>query len=66
MFSNSLNVKYVVNFYSTAALNVSEMLGIPAYFMFDCCGLNVEFPRLDGMTVLDSLDYESLRSDFFV
>jgi hypothetical protein len=64
IFSNASNVKYVVSFYSTAALNVSEMLGIPAYFMFDCCGLNVDFPSLDGMTVLGSLDDETLRSEF--
>jgi hypothetical protein len=64
MFSNALNVEYVVSFYSTAALNVSEMLDIPAYFMFECCGLNVDFPSLDGMTVLVSLDYETLRSEF--
>lgn len=64
MFLNALNVEYVISFYSTAALNVSKMLDIPAYFMFECCGLNVDFPSLDGMTVLDSLDYEALRSEF--
>ncbi len=64
IFSNSLNVQFVVSFYSTAALNVSEMLDIPGYFMFESCGLKVDFPSIDGTKVLASLDYERLRSEF--
>jgi len=64
IFMNYKNVRGVISFYSTAALNVAEMLNVTAYFFYKACGLEVNFPHSKNIRVLDSLKLSSLRSAF--
>jgi len=61
---NFSNVKGVVSFYSTAALNVSDLLGVPSYFLYECCGLSINFPILNDAKLIRSFEHDELRSLF--
>lgn len=64
MCLNFQNVKGVISFYSTAALNVSDLLGVPSYFLYECCGLNINFPILKDAKLIRSFDHDELSSLF--
>jgi hypothetical protein len=64
IFLNFSNVKFVLSFYSTAALNVSELLDVTAYFMYEKCGLDVNFPNSQNSQVIKSFRQKDLRSLF--
>lgn len=64
IFLNFFNVKAVISFYSTAALNISDILDVNAYFVYEICGLDVNFPKAEKIRILQSLDPDDLRFEF--